>query len=83
MTAGRGRPDDYFRFNPPRGLGDLDYADYMSEGTIIEITNIWLRSSKGKDSTWAAYERVKVSSTLGFHTFTHLSEKPAYEARKN
>ncbi|KAI9461110.1 acyl transferase/acyl hydrolase/lysophospholipase [Boletus coccyginus] len=53
------RRDDYFRFNPPQGLGDLDLADYMSEGTIVEITNVWLRSPDGKDSTLAAYERVE------------------------
>ncbi|KAG6373271.1 acyl transferase/acyl hydrolase/lysophospholipase [Boletus reticuloceps] len=62
-----GRPDDYFRFNPPQGLGDLDLADYMSEGTIIEITNVWLRTPDGKDSTLAAYEKLL----------------PAYEARKD
>jgi hypothetical protein len=62
MTACRKRPDDYFRFNPPQGLGELDFADYMSEGTIVEITNVWLRSPDGKDSTLAAYEKVKVRS---------------------
>jgi hypothetical protein len=84
MTACRKRPHDYFRFNPPQGLGDLDLADYMSEGTIIEITNVWLRSPDGKDSTSAAYEKVKVKSTPSFlnHSFAN-SEKSAYEARKN
>ncbi|KAF8549347.1 FabD/lysophospholipase-like protein [Imleria badia] len=61
------RREDYFRFNLPQGLGDLDLADYMSEGTIIEITNVWLRTPDGTDSTWDAYEKLK----------------PAYEARKN
>lgn len=69
MTACRKRRDDYFRFNPPQGLGDLDLADYMSEGTIVEITNVWLRSPDGKDSTLAAYEKVKVGPTPSFHPF--------------
>lgn len=69
MTICRKRPDDYFRFNPPQGLGNLDLVDYMSEGTIIEITNVWLRSPDGADSTWAAYEKLKVRSNLSLHSF--------------
>ena len=57
----RRRPDDYFRFNPPQGLGDLNLADNMSEGLIVEITNVWLRTPDGKDSAFAAYEKLQVS----------------------
>ncbi|KAF8546368.1 FabD/lysophospholipase-like protein [Imleria badia] len=55
------RRDDYFRFNPPQGLGDIDLADYMSEESIVEITNVWLRSPDGKVSTMAAYEKLKAA----------------------
>lgn len=57
----RRRPDDYFRFNPPQGLGDLNLADNMSEGLIVEITNVWLRTPDGKESAFAAYEKLQVS----------------------
>jgi hypothetical protein len=57
----RRRPDDYFRFNPPQGLGDLNLADYMSEGLIVEITNVWLRTPDGKECAFAAYEKLQVS----------------------
>ncbi|KAF9058508.1 hypothetical protein BDP27DRAFT_1303651 [Rhodocollybia butyracea] len=54
-----GRRDDYFRFNPPQGLGDLDLADYMKEGLIVEITNVWLRSPAGQDATMELYEKLR------------------------
>jgi len=57
----RRRPEDYFRFNPPQGLGDLNLADYISEGLIVEITNVWLRTPDGKESAFAAYEKLQVS----------------------
>ncbi|KAF9467928.1 acyl transferase/acyl hydrolase/lysophospholipase [Collybia nuda] len=57
----RRRPDDYFRFNPPQGLGDLNLADYMSEGLIVEITNVWLRTPDGKESSFSAYEKIQES----------------------
>ena len=81
MTAHRKRCDDYFRFNPPQGLGDLDCAGYMNEATIIEITNVWLSSPDGKDLALAAYEKVKVRSTQSFNLFAN-SEKSAHEARR-
>ncbi|KAF8549353.1 FabD/lysophospholipase-like protein [Imleria badia] len=50
---------DYIRFDPPRGLGDLDLADHLSEGTIIESTNVWFRTPDGKELIWVAYGILK------------------------
>ncbi|KAH7907766.1 acyl transferase/acyl hydrolase/lysophospholipase [Hygrophoropsis aurantiaca] len=55
------RSENYFRFNPPQGLGDIDLADYMNEGTIIEITNVWLRSDDGKFSTSDARAKLQAA----------------------
>jgi hypothetical protein len=48
MTAFRKRPDNYFRFNPPQGLGERDFADYMSEGTVVEITQCLVEAAGWK-----------------------------------
>lgn len=53
------RVDDYFRFNPPRGLGDIDLADYLQANVMEEITTVWLRAPEGKEPTERAADSLK------------------------
>lgn len=59
----RGRRQDYYRFNPTRGLGDLDIADYMKAALVEEITSVWTKSPEGKAPTLAAANALQVCGT--------------------
>ena len=80
MTTCRKRPRNYFRLDP-QGLGDLDFADYMSQGIIVEITDDWSRSTDGNDATLAVYEKLKVVSTPSFRSLLIPKSLPKDDRR--
>ncbi|KAH7907765.1 acyl transferase/acyl hydrolase/lysophospholipase [Hygrophoropsis aurantiaca] len=61
-------PDNYFRFNPTAGLGDIDISDVTQIPKILALTNVWLVSPEGSGQTLRACEALKVNAIAPFLT---------------
>ncbi|KAF8129626.1 acyl transferase/acyl hydrolase/lysophospholipase [Boletus edulis] len=59
----QGQQENYSRFNPTRGLGDIDLTDYTREDAILETTYAWLRSD-GQSTVASAIQNMKESEEL-------------------
>lgn len=59
-----GRRQDYFRFNPPRGLGDINLTDCKQEVAIASITDAWLRSPAGRKGISSLVNLMKASTLI-------------------
>ncbi|KAF8427178.1 acyl transferase/acyl hydrolase/lysophospholipase [Boletus edulis BED1] len=55
----QGQRHNYYRFNPPRGLGDIELTDYRQEATISDITYAWLKSPDGQFAITSAVETMR------------------------
>ncbi|KAF8815234.1 FabD/lysophospholipase-like protein [Phlegmacium glaucopus] len=54
--------DNYFRFNPTVGLGDINFSDIAQAGRIMEFTNLWLDSPEGRDMAERVYRALRPPS---------------------
>ncbi|KAF8547904.1 FabD/lysophospholipase-like protein [Imleria badia] len=54
-----GQRQNYHRFNPPQGLGNIELTDYRQEASISSVTDAWLRSPDGRAAISSAMENIK------------------------